>query len=259
MGKPLGQPGTRCGWWGTSEEGSWEDGEDGVGGKGKRESWLGMDRARSEEESGGGGETGSAALHVGRATCVSLSRGRCEGRVGGELLQLLRLSGRRSVQDVGNIQHFARIFWDGADGETAFGRRRACDRIRGSIWAVADEVHSSVWVPCWFRRALIRRLGPYRPIQPPLFTSFVLPRHLPLFPPRALPSTTATTTTTIAPRRSLRVKLHPRPRQLNAKPVDDHPHPAQVAFPVLSLLPLPVSRSRSSSRTSPTRRMHILV
>lgn len=155
LGKPLGQPGTRCGWWGTSEEGSWEDGEDGVGGlaaKGKRESWLGMDRARSEEESGGGGETGSAALHVGRATCVSLSRGRCEGRVGGELLQLLRLSGRRSVQDVGNIQHFASIFWDGADGETAFGRRRACDRIRGSIWAVADEVHSSVWVPCKERR-----------------------------------------------------------------------------------------------------------
>lgn len=159
----------------------------------------------------------------------------------------------------GIFMNFECIFWDGADGETAFGRRRACDRIRGSIWAVADEVHSSVWVPCWFRRALIRRLGPYRPIQPPLFTSFVLPRHLPLFPPRALPSTTATTTTTIAPRRSLRVKLHPRPRQLNAKPVDDHPHPAQVAFPVLSLLPLPVSRSRSSSRTSPTRRMHILV
>lgn len=57
---------------------------------------------------------------------------------------------------------------------------------------MADESNLTVWVSCCWLPALIP-LPP--PIQPPLFTSFVFPRHLPPSH-RALPSSTTATTTT---------------------------------------------------------------
>ena len=94
-------------------------------------------------------------------------------------------------------------------------KERACAiASEGSIWTLADEP-CGCW-PCAYP------LPP--PIQPPLLTSFVFPRHLPPSH-RALPSSTTATTAKTSFRRHSQ-SICPLSRHLiDAKLVDDRPPP----------------------------------